>query len=128
MACDIIISGADEVLVGEDQEPHMHYYREVARKNGFKIAKSIILPDRQIKSIKDPSKKMSKSLGDDHCIYLDDSLEEMEKKIGKALTTPEGIKELKKISSFINYDYDELNNGKSKEELSKKLFEHLNVN
>jgi tryptophanyl-tRNA synthetase len=67
----------------------MHYYREVARKNKYKIADSFILPDRQIKSIKDPTKKMSKSLGDDHCIYLDDTFEDINRKISKSPTTPE---------------------------------------
>ena len=33
MACDIIISNCDGVIVGDDQEPHMHFYREIARRN-----------------------------------------------------------------------------------------------
>jgi tryptophanyl-tRNA synthetase len=33
MAADIIVSDADAVIVGDDQEPHMHFYREIARRN-----------------------------------------------------------------------------------------------
>jgi tryptophanyl-tRNA synthetase len=40
-------------------------------------------------SIKDPSKKMSKSLGDEYCIYLDESLETLTEKVMKSPTTPE---------------------------------------
>lgn len=126
MACDIILSKATQVLVGEDQAPHMHYYREVARRNGYRVAREIILPDRQIKSIKDPTKKMSKSLGDDHCIYLDDSYEEVERKISKAPTTPEWVKELKKIAEFIWFTYDETRNGYSKWALAFEISDFLN--
>lgn len=125
MACDIIISWADEVLIGEDQSKHMHYYREVARRNGYKVADSIILPDRQIKSIKDPSKKMSKSLGDDHCIYIDDSLEDIKRKIQASPTTPEWIVELKKIASLVEIEYDSEHNWDSKKKLSQTLYDYL---
>lgn len=62
MACDIIISECDGVIVGDDQEPHMHFYREIARRNGYKEAITIKSDTPRIMSIKDPSKKMSKSL------------------------------------------------------------------
>ena len=37
-------------------------------------------------SLLEPDKKMSKSLGDNHCIYLDDEPEIIKKKISKAVT------------------------------------------
>lgn len=125
MACDIIESECDAVIVWEDQEPHMHFYREVARKLGVKIAKTITIKNRQIKSIKDPSKKMSKSLGDDHCIYLDDTTDDLEKKIRKAPTTPDGIKELKKIAKLIGSKFDSKQCWKSKDVLFYDLINFL---
>ena len=89
MAADIIISDCDAVIVGDDQEPHMHFYREIARRNGYKEAITIKSDNPRIMSISDPNKKMSKSLGDEHCIYLDDDIDTLTKKIMKAPTTPE---------------------------------------
>ena len=37
----------------------------------------------------DPNKKMSKSLGNEHCIYLDDDIVTLTEKIMKAPTTTE---------------------------------------
>lgn len=115
MAADIIVSDADAVIVGDDQEPHMHFYREIARRNWYKEAITIKSDTPRIMSIKDTSKKMSKSLGDEHCIYLDDTLEQLTEKIMKAPTTPEGIENLKVISQLYGFGYDENKNKESKE-------------
>jgi tryptophanyl-tRNA synthetase len=128
MACDIILSNCTHVLVGEDQEPHMEYYRYIAKKNGYKnIAESIVLKDSKIMSIKDPSKKMSKSLGDEHCIYLDDTKENIKRKIMKSPTTLDGIQNLKRIAKAFNCDYDETKNAMSKELLVKAICEELKI-
>jgi len=114
MASDIIVSDCDGVIVWDDQEPHMHFYREIARRNWYKEAITIKSDTPRIMSIKDPSKKMSKSLGDEHCIYLDDTLESLTAKIMQAPTTPEGLVNLKAISRLYGFGYEETNNKESK--------------
>lgn len=121
MACDIIMSDADAVIVGDDQEPHMHFYREIARRNWYKEAITIKSDTPRIMSIKDPSKKMSKSLGDEHCIYLDDTLESLTVKIMQAPTTLEWVENLKAISLLYGFQYDEFNNKGSKDWLIKSI-------
>lgn len=126
MACDIIRSWCDAVIVWEDQETHMHFYREVARRNWYKEAVTIKSETPKIMSIKDPSKKMSKSLGDDHCIYIDDTLEDLKGKLAKSPTTPEGIESLKKISYLFWYQFNEEKCGSSKWELAEVMFQYFN--
>ena len=121
MACDIIISECDGVIVGDDQEPHMHYYREVARRHGYKEAITIKSDSPRIMSIKDPKQKMSKSLGDAHCIYLDETIETITEKIMKAPTNQEWLDNLYAISSLYGFIYDAENNQKSKEWLIKAI-------
>ena len=75
MACDIIMSDCDAVIVWDDQTPHMQFYRDIAERNWYKVAETIKSDTPRIMSIKAPSNKMSKSLGDAHCIYLDDGAE-----------------------------------------------------
>lgn len=118
MACDIILSNCDAVLVGEDQLPHMEYYRYLARKHNYPIADTIAVKNSKVMSIKDPTKKMSKSLGDEHCIYLDDTLEDVIVKMKKAPTTPQGLKQLKKLAKEFGAVYDPKNNAHSKEVLA----------
>ena len=125
MASDIIVSECDAVIVGDDQEPHMHFYREIARRNGYKEAMTIKSDTPRIMSIKDPSKKMSKSLWDEHCIYLDDSLEELTEKIMKAPTTPEGVGNLLAISKLYEFEYDPERNKDSKEKLIKAIANYI---
>ena len=119
MAADILLSGADVVIVGEDQLQHMEFYRRTCRRLGIKhIARAHITDTPRIMSIKDPTKKMSKSLGDEHCLYLFD---DNEKKIMKAPTTPEGIRNLKQIAKGFRIKYDESDNKKSKQKLIKVI-------
>ena len=125
MASDIIVSECDAVIVGDDQEPHMHFYREIARRNGYKEAMTIKSDTPRIMSIKDPSKKMSKSLWDEHCIYLDDSLKELTEKIMKAPTTPEGVGNLLAISKLYEFEYDPERNKDSKEKLIKAIANYI---
>lgn len=76
-------------------------------------------------SIKDPSRKMSKSLGDEHCIYINDDEETIRKKISKAPTTPEGIENLKVIGGLFCYsDYDSSKNADSKEKLVQAIISY----
>lgn len=91
-AADILIYKATAVPVGRDQEQHLELTRQVARffnnKFGqtFTEPKTIFTPTPKIMSLLEPDKKMSKSLGDNHCIYLDDEPEIIKKKISKAVT------------------------------------------
>ena len=128
MSCDIILSDCDGVIVWDDQEPHMHYYREVARRHGYKEAITIKSNNSRIMSIKDPTKKMSKSLGDDHCIYIDESEEEIFMKLKKSPTTQEGIIQFKNLADIVGVVYDESDNLLSKEILARALFSRLNTN
>lgn len=121
MAADIILSDADEVIVGEDQLQHMEFYRRTCKRLGVKkIAKTLLTKTPRIMSIKDPTKKMSKSLGDEHCLYLGDH-EANRKKIMKAPTTPKGIENLKIIAKGLGLKYDEKNNHLSKVRLAEAM-------
>jgi len=107
MAADIILSEANVVIVGEDQLQHMEFYRRTCKRLGIKeVAETLLTKTPRIMSIKDPTKKMSKSLGDAHCLYLGDH-EENKKKVMKAPTTPEGIANLKLIAKGLGVEYCE---------------------
>lgn len=115
MAADIILSECDAVIVGEDQLQHMEFYRRTCKRLGIKkVSKTLITETPRIMSIKDPTKKMSKSLGDAHCIYLGDH-EANREKILKAPTTPAGIKNLQQIAKGLGIGYEPKKNKKSKE-------------
>lgn len=121
MAADIILSDCDVVIVGEDQLQHMEFYRRTCKRLGIKkIAKTLLTKTPRIMSIKDPTKKMSKSLGDTHCLYLGDK-EENQKKVMKAPTTPEGIKNLQEIAKGLGVDFDTKNLKESKERIINAL-------
>lgn len=122
MAADIIMSGAEIVFIGNDQRQHMEFYRRTCRRLKNKnIARSNISKVR-VMSIKDSTKKMSKSLGDDHCLYLFDEKENL-RKIMKAPTTLEGIKNLRNISKCLGIKYNSKNHKLSKEAIVKKISE-----
>ena len=116
MAADILAYSGDEqasvhVPVGHDQLQHLELTNEIARwfnnRYGatFASAKPILTPQARIMSLKDPAHKMSKSLGGDHCLFLDDTPEEIERKVKAAVTdtraTESAISNLKsEISSM----------------------------
>lgn len=121
MAADIILADPEYVIVGEDQLQHMEFYRRTCKRLGIKkVAKTLLTETPRIMSIKDPTKKMSKSLGDAHCLYLGDN-EENRKKVMKAPTTPEGIANLKLIAKGLGVTFDETNMKESKELIIKAL-------
>ena len=123
MAADIILANPDYVIVGEDQQQHMEFYRRTCKRLGIKkVAKTLLTETPRIMSIKDPTRKMSKSAGDEHCLYLGDH-EANRKKIMKAPTTPAGIKNLKQIAKGLGIEYDPKKNKESKERLIKALEE-----
>jgi len=91
MAADIILYDAKFVPVGEDQLQHLELTRTLVRKfnnqfgQTFVEPKPILTKAPRIMSLGDPTKKMSKSKPNT-CLFLDDSEEEIIKKIKKAVT------------------------------------------
>src|SRR3989338_3678755 len=91
MSADIILYNADFVPVGEDQLQHLELARTLARKFNNKFGQAFIEPKAlltatpRLMSLDDPPKKMSKSRPAG-CLFIDDSPEEIEKKIKTAVT------------------------------------------
>ena len=108
MAADILLYDATHVPVGEDQKQHLELCRDIAQKfnNDFEVENFLQVPEpliqkefSRIMSLKDGSKKMSKSeLSDLSRINLSDDKEQVINKIKKAKTDPlpmpQDIKEL----------------------------------
>ena len=108
MAADILLYDATHVPVGEDQKQHLELCRDIAQKfnNDFGIEDFLKVPEpliqkefSRIMSLKDGSKKMSKSeLSDLSRINLRDDKDQIINKIKKAKTDtlpmPKDIKEL----------------------------------
>lgn len=90
------IAGYDEVLVGEDQRPHIEFSNDILPRVG-KSKVTGVFDSGKIMSLKDPKKKMSSS-EPESCLFLYDS--EAEKKIRKAVTTPEGRENLENIAKL----------------------------
>ena len=98
MAADILLYDATHVPVGDDQKQHLELCRDIAQKfnNDFKVDNFLQVPEpliqkefSRIMSLKDGSKKMSKSeLSDLSRINLTDDKDQIINKIKKAKTDP----------------------------------------
>ena len=98
MAADILLYDATHVPVGDDQKQHLELCRDIAQKfnNDFEIDSFLQIPEpliqeefSRIMSLKDGSKKMSKSdLSDLSRINLTDDKDQIINKIKKAKTDP----------------------------------------
>ncbi len=98
MASDILLYDATHVPVGDDQKQHLELCRDIAQKfnNDFEVKDFFVVPDpliqkqfSRIMSLKDGSKKMSKSeLSDLSRINLTDDKDTIINKIKKAKTDP----------------------------------------
>lgn len=94
MAADILLYDAKFVPVGDDQLQHLELARTLARKFNAKFGKIFVEPQPlltqtpRVMSLDDPTKKMSKSRPSG-CIFLDDSPEEIHKKVMRATTDSE---------------------------------------
>ncbi len=98
MAADILLYDATHVPVGDDQKQHLELCRDIAQKfnNDFQIENFFLAPKplivkefSRIMSLKDGSKKMSKSdLSDFSRINLTDNKDQIVNKIKKAKTDP----------------------------------------
>ena len=93
-AADILLYNADYVIVGEDQRQHIEITRDIAgffnktyKTDYLKIPESIIDKGKKIMSLKDATKKMSKSDDNQNSIIkLTDSNDLIRKKIQTART------------------------------------------
>ncbi len=98
MAADILLYDATHVPVGDDQKQHLELCRDIAQKfnNDFEVDNFLQVPEpliqkefSRIMSLKDGSKKMSKSdLSDLSRINLTDDKDQIINKIKKAKTDP----------------------------------------
>ena len=90
-AADILMYKANGVPVGEDQAPHVELTREIARRFNhlygevFPIPEVILTPTSKL--LGTDRRKMSKSY--DNAIYISDSDEEIENKVGQMITDPQ---------------------------------------
>ena len=109
MAADILAYRATHVPVGEDQKQHLELARDIAQKFNLDFASSIVAqghgdaffplpepliqgPATRVMSLRDGSKKMSKSDPSDYSrINLSDSAETIAQKVRKAKTDPEPL-------------------------------------
>ena len=109
MASDILLYRATHVPVGEDQKQHLELARDIAQKfnndfadsisaNGhgggyFPLPEPVITgPATRVMSLRDGSKKMSKSDSSDYSrINLSDDADAIAQKIRKAKTDPEPL-------------------------------------
>ncbi len=100
-AADILIYRADYVPVGDDQEQHLELSRNIAQrfnnqvgKNYFQLPEPIFTEVPRLMSPADPTRKMSKSLGEKHYINVFAEPERIRKQIRSAVTdtgdTPAG--------------------------------------
>jgi tryptophanyl-tRNA synthetase len=91
MAVDILFCDTQVVPVGDDQLQHLELARTLARKfnknfgKTFVEPKSLLTKTPRVMSLKDPSKKMSKSQPEG-CLFLDDEPETIHAKIARAVT------------------------------------------
>lgn len=111
MAADILLYGAEWVPVGEDQFQHLEITRDIAMRFNNKFGEIFTVPREtkqqtdfisrdnglRIRSLTDPTRKMSKSSSDEKSkILLSDSPDAARKKIMSATTDSVGS---------INYDW-----------------------
>ncbi|MFA6042961.1 MAG: tryptophan--tRNA ligase [Patescibacteria group bacterium] len=93
---DILLYKPFGVPVGQDQVQHVELTRTLARKfntrfgETFPEPKVILTPTPKVMSLLEPTKKMSKSLGDQHVINLSDEPETITKKLARAVTATKG--------------------------------------
>lgn len=91
-AADILLYKPEAVPVGEDQLQHLELTNAIAKKfnnafgQTFTPVKPLLTKTPRVMSLLEPEKKMSKSLGKNHIIYLNDPPEEIERKLARAVT------------------------------------------
>jgi len=133
-AADILVHKGELVPVGEDQVQHVELTRDIAKKfnarfgKTFPEAKPLLTKTARLKSLQDPKKKMSKSLGPKHYLGIFEDEASIREKFQKAVTTPDGIENLKMVTLLLSDGkerWNEKNNAKSKERLADIYLEHF---
>lgn len=106
-AADILLYHGNLVPVGQDQIQHVELTRDAGRwfnkKYGeyFAETKHLLTNLPKIMSLLEPTKKMSKSLGQDHVIELADEPEKIEAKLKKAVTATAGGGEAPGVANLL---------------------------
>ena len=92
-AADILLYGADQVPVGEDQRQHIELTRDLAQRFNSRFGETFVVPAAhvvkaraKILDLQQLDKQMSKSLGGSGCLYLLDDTAVNVKKIRSAVT------------------------------------------
>ncbi|MFD0202678.1 MULTISPECIES: tryptophan--tRNA ligase [Saccharothrix] len=99
MAADILLQGANEVPVGDDQRQHVELARVLARRfNGtygevFVMPRSVVPPTAaRVRDLADPSRKMAKSAKDAAgTVFVLDPPDLVRRKIRRAVTDDLGV-------------------------------------
>ncbi|MBP2476433.1 tryptophanyl-tRNA synthetase [Crossiella equi] len=94
MAADILLHGADEVPVGEDQSQHLELARTLAKRFNTTYGEVLRVPElvlpavgSRIADLASPEKKMSKSSGDQSgTVLVLDSPDMIRRKVQRAVT------------------------------------------
>jgi tryptophanyl-tRNA synthetase len=127
MAADIMMNDPDVIIVGKDQVAHIDLCNDISKRVGGKYYKYEFGDVDKIMSLIDPSKKMSKSAGEKHVLYLFD--EDYFSKLKKANMNEEGLKNIQLIAKHLGVDYEKIDsNLKLKEEISRKMIDKFEKN
>lgn len=120
MAADIMMNDPDVVIVGKDQKPHLDLCNDISQRMRGKYYTYEHGHLDKVMSLSDTSKKMSKSLGEKHVLYLFD--EDYETKLKKATCDEEGLKNLRNIAQHlgVTYTLDQMNS-ELKKNISDKM-------
>jgi tryptophanyl-tRNA synthetase len=97
-SADVLLYKGTDVPVGQDQVQHVELTRDIARffNNKYEVAffpetKPHLTSIPKLRSITDPLKKMSKSLGEKSYVALTDTPEEILEKMKRAVTESTGM-------------------------------------
>jgi tryptophanyl-tRNA synthetase len=104
MTADIMMNDPDVVIVGKDQVPHLELCNDISKRVGGREYAYEFGDVDKIMSLSDPTKKMSKSLGDNHVMYVFD--DDYEKKMKKANANEDGLNNLRKIATCLDLPVD----------------------
>lgn len=94
MAADILLQGADEVPVGDDQAQHVELARVLARRFNSTYGEAFVVPravtppaGSRIKDLSDPGRKMDKSASDSvGVLFVLDEPDLLRRKVKRAVT------------------------------------------
>jgi tryptophanyl-tRNA synthetase len=151
MACDILLYQADLVPVGEDQKQHLELTRNLAQRFNHNYSDTFAIPEPfipkvggRIMSLQEPTTKMSKSdINQNATIFLNDSNEQIIKKIKRAVTDSDALvkydKEKHGIANLIDLysiatsktvkeierQFDGVGYGDFKQEVGEKVAEYI---